>query len=706
MNNKTVSSAFLFILILIVVSTNILWLKADNTPQRWDESIHLMAASGFAEAVKIGPAAALKAFLAQESYYPPLVPFVGAFFGLKDREEDNFTFSMSLWTAMLIIFTFLYAHRRFGNPAAFAASALAAAYPIFCSEGHYFMFDLPLSACFIASMYFMEKTELLQKRGYSAVLGIICGLSMLVKWTFLIYAAAPLIFLTGASFAGPQDRKKAAQNLVILMVLFAAVAAPWYLYNGVSIVLNVFKYAYERGATENQPAVLSPAGLIFYFTSMPPEMTWLFFSLFLAGAVLLAASPKKRKELWFFIIPVVIFTLLRNKKDRYIMPVLPLAAVISSYAICALGRARLRTAAACAVVAAAVLNFIFLSGPLPFHWPSEARPSQGDWHIKDFLSKLSPGASLAIVPDAPYMNNIGYSFYARNFFSGVRTIGIFNFPMFADYFLVKTGDMGPVFSGADRRAQILAQALDPKSEISGLYEKIYSAQLPDGSTGMLYMMRPKPRADLAGFEDGVSGNIMELLSNYLKNTEHFSFRISYDGFTVKQMNVSFRRGIAGDFRHKDRGLAVQDADIAVNKIAVNPYAVKGGKLQLISMGSVEIRSMKVSAADFKDFAALYVKKMSDLDVTFEKGLVNFRAKYLNTPIFVSLEFYNPNPGTDRSDIMFRVKALKAGFFSVPAGLVNFILKDYNPLLNKSNAPIKLKFGRITAEDNFLTITDK
>jgi len=47
--------------------------------------------------------------------------------------------------------------------------------------------------------------------------------------------------------------------------------------------------------------------------------------------------------------------------------------------------------------------------------------------------------------------------------------------------------------------------------------------------------------------------------------------------------------------------------------------------------------------------------------------------------------------------------LKAAGISIPAGLVNFALKGYNPLLNKSNSPIKISFGRIYAENGELNI---
>jgi|GEM_PF-2027402 hypothetical protein len=706
MSSNKISAVFLSLLIIFIISSNVIWLRSDNTPQRWDESIHLSAASGFASVVREHPLRIFVDFLERESYYPPLVPFVGAVFGLFGMEADNYTFSISIYIALLIIFTFLYTRSRFGNMAAFAASTLIMAYPIIYHESHYFMFDIPLTSFFMMSMYLMLKTDKLQNRLYTALLGLSCGLGMLIKWTFFIYAAAPLVFLIVESYKAGSDTKKAGKNITAAVIIFAVTALPWYLYNGFSIVLNIFKYAFERGMTENLPAIFTWDGLTYYFHMLPGLMTWTFLSLFIAGACLIAASKENRKELVFFLVPFAVFMLLHNKKDRYIMPVLPLAAVISAYIIYSINRIRLRTAAACVMVAAALLNFTFAVNNMPFNWPLSARPSAGDWHIKDFLSRVKPGSTLAVVPDAGYMNNVGYSFYAGSFYKDIKISGIFNFPMFTDYFLVKTGDIGPVFSGADKRTGILNAALDPKSRVLGLFEKIYEAPLPDNSTGMLYKRREKPSVDADEYRAGMNSNVMSMIAMYLKDVKKLSFRMSFEGLKADEIKVSFAEGLAGDFKHKDKGLIIRNASIDVRGLEADPFELQNGKLQMLSLDKVEINSLEVSADDLRDFIMLYAKKVADMKVTFEGGLINISAKYSKIPVSISLKLYNPAPGTDGSDICFSVKKLKAGFVPLPCGLINFVLKGYNPLLNKSNSPIKIKFGQITAENDRLIISDK
>jgi hypothetical protein len=54
-------------------------------------------------------------------------------------------------------------------------------------------------------------------------------------------------------------------------------------------------------------------------------------------------------------------------------------------------------------------------------------------------------------------------------------------------------------------------------------------------------------------------------------------------------------------------------------------------------------------------------------------------------------------------VCFDIRELKAGIVPLPAWLFNILLKDYNPILNKANSPVALKFGEITADKGMLTI---
>ncbi|MCX8093987.1 MAG: glycosyltransferase family 39 protein, partial [Candidatus Goldbacteria bacterium] len=165
-------------LILFIVISNLIWLKIDTTPQRWDESIHLNASSGFLNTLKTNPIRIFKTFITQENFYPPLVPFLGAFFGLFNPEQDNFTHLMIIFHIILIIFTFLFAQILFDEYSAICAATLVISFPLIFTEGHYFMFDLPLTSLVIMATYFLFKTDYFLNKKYCFLFFITSGLGM------------------------------------------------------------------------------------------------------------------------------------------------------------------------------------------------------------------------------------------------------------------------------------------------------------------------------------------------------------------------------------------------------------------------------------------------------------------------------------------------------------------------------------------------
>jgi len=697
---------FLLVMVLFITFSNITWLKTDNTPQGWDESIHLSAASGFASVIKSNPMSIPKAFLSRESYYPPLIPFLGSFFGLSNPEQDNFTYVMLLFHALVMIFVFLYAKKEFGIFAAFVSTALIVTYPVLFTEGHYFMLDLPLTAFLIMSVFLLEKTSYFSNRKITALLGFVAGLAMLIKWSFALYFLPPLVMYIYESRRKNSSAKAAKnKNIYISLLIFFITAAPWYIYNLLPIIINLLKYSFKRGAEEGLPPVFTIDSLIYYVKMLPSQMTLLFFLLFLLGCVLILRDKVKRKIFWYFIVPLVIFTFLHNKKNRYIMPLMPFAAIITSYIVYSIRR--FHKAQACVVIVIftmAVSNYIFSTYNLPFAWPHEKRPSSASWHIRDFLDKIgNKKATLAVVPDHPNMNNINYSYYTANFYPNIRISGIYNFPMFTDYYIIKTGDLGPSFSSADKRKVIVEKTLTPGSEYASLFDKIYELPLPDGSVGMLFKRKDTFKTNNAEFISSVNKNTFFMASLYLKNAKNLYFRITTDesGSQIKKIIFNFKEGFIGDFKHKDAGILVKNVKITINNIVLDPYSLQNNSLTILSLGSIVVGSAEVTQEDLKNFILLYAKKIEKVNVNFKDGLINISATYSKVPLRMSLRLYRATG--ENADICFEVKQVNIGFLPIPAGFVNFLLKDYNPLLNKSNSPVNLHFKGISAENGVLKI---
>ena len=144
-------------------------------------------------------------------------------------------------------------------------------------------------------------------------------------------------------------------------------------------------------------------------------------------------------------------------------------------------------------------------------------------------------------------------------------------------------------------------------------------------------------------------------------------------------------------------------EIHINRLLIDPATISSGEMQLLSLGSVEVKSLEVSQDDLRDLIKFYAPELENMSVEFKDGLIKLNAKYDKFPIEIAFKLYNPNPGSDNSDIFFELKKIKVGFFPIPAGLVNFMVKDFNPLLNKTNAPVKLKFNQIVVKDGKLLV---
>ncbi|MCX8093589.1 MAG: hypothetical protein N3E50_05430, partial [Candidatus Goldbacteria bacterium] len=573
------------------------------------------------------------------------------------------------------------------------------------TEGHYFMFDLPLTSLVIMATYFLFKTDYFLNKKYCFLFFITSGLGMLVKWSFIIFIITPFIFYI---FQNKTEYKKEQKlNLIYGFFVFLIISTPWYFYNLTTISESLLKYSFKRGAIEGLPKILSKESIFYYINILPAKITLLFYILFIISFIIIIFDKHNNKFIFFILIPLLFFTFLGNKKDRYIMPILPFIAVSISYLIFILKNIKYKQMLSSLVIIFSLTNYIYSTYNLPIKWKYSHRPSTKNWHVRDFLDKIynNKNVTLSIVPDHPYINNHLYSFYANNFYKNIKIIGIFNFPMFVDYFLIKTGDLGPVFSGLEKRQKILNEILNPSSELSLLYEKIYEVDLPDNSKGILYKRKSEIYINYDSFLSNLNLNINQLLNLYLKNAKEFKFHIisNKHSNSIDKIIVKFKSGLVGDFKHKPVGLTVKNVEIEIDNITFNPYSLNKNKIELLNLNKITIKSLEINSEDLQNFIKFYLKNIDDFKIYFKDGQICIDGLYKKIPIFISFILFNPKPGSDESDVFFKFKKVKIGFFSIPSFFINFLLKNYNPLLVKSNKFIKVNFGEIKIEEGKIII---
>lgn len=683
--------------VALFLLAGVLWLALDHRPQRWDESIHLSTALHFSDVLKDHPLRLPAETVGFDGYYPPLVPIVGGVFALGSRTEDAMTYAVFAFVLLGAWSLFAVARRRLGPEAAVGATGVFLFSPLFFNEAHSFMLDVPLTCVTVAAFDALDRSGSFRRRGASLAFGALLGAGMLVKWMAPVFLVVPVLYACGGFRSLDDGARERRKNLGLALGVALLVAGPWYLWNAPGLAVGFYLNAIKKGAVEGQAAWWTPEALTFY-----PKV--LLQALHPWGIVALAAGAwgvLRRKApafwLWALVAPVVFFALIPNHKDRYVMPVLPFAALLASAWIVSLGSRARRWAAGALVLAMALPVAVLFSRS---GVPSPERPDPADWKIGALLSHVPPGREvvLAVIPDHPYLNEFNVSFLARTKFPWVRTRSLYDFPMFADYALLRTGDQGPKYEGADvARTRLTAALLDPASPEGKLFERVASEPLPDGSTA--YLMRR--RADLKVGGEALRKAVLREMGRYVRDPVGLRLSVVPEKDGGETLSVGFQEGLVGDFAHKPAGLRMRGVSLTVRGLVVNPASLSSGRLQVLTLRGVELASAEVRREDLRAFAAPFAKGIEDLEVDLRDGKVEVTGRAHGIPI--RLEVALSNPSAEDSNVYFRVEKVKAGFVTVPSFLVNFLLKDRNPLLRKQTAPFQAAFGPIRIEEGMLRI---
>lgn len=316
---------FLFAILFIHLITNIFWLKINNAPPSWDAANHTLISLRIADNIK---AFNIQGILESSQYYPIFVHTLGALASLVVGPDIKILQGIgTVFFAVSIIFLYLFAKLMFGSRIGFFSASLFSFFPIIFAESRRFMLDLPLTAMFVVSLYFLEKSKNLTDRKFSIYFFIILGLLLMTKWTGLIFIALPLI-LSLIRALETNRLKLLLKNSIICLPIMALVALPWYLIN--------FKNFYSLsqifiGAYADQPGNLFSLDNLAYYLRLfiniqvTPILSLIFFA-----SCFFIAKTKNRWILGLIGISYLLFTFLSNKDPRYLMPLLPLVAIIIS----------------------------------------------------------------------------------------------------------------------------------------------------------------------------------------------------------------------------------------------------------------------------------------------------------------------------------------------------------------------------------------
>ncbi|MDD2752617.1 MAG: glycosyltransferase family 39 protein [Candidatus Omnitrophica bacterium] len=343
---------------------NFIWLRLDTFPLLWDagsyyldslilsDLLRHLSFFSFSQAIHVG------------GQYPPFVPFLAALsYMIFGKSPDVAVFMVNgIFLGVLIFSVYAITKKLSNKKTGLLAAFLITMYPIVFGHSRVLMYDLPVAAVVCLSVYLFLKSDNLKKSGYALLWGVVLGIGLLTKFSFLLFAASALFYPGYKNFSGIKHKSRQIRNFLAALFIAAALASIWYVPNFSRFLYAIFVYPETARAVSLQ--TLGLASFFYYFFALINYQ--ISFALFLAFILGLIYFLKARQKESLFLIFWIVFsylgcTLTNYKSPRYTIPLLPAVAIICAIGLMSIRKKITRIAVVAIVVAIAMVEFFAYS---------------------------------------------------------------------------------------------------------------------------------------------------------------------------------------------------------------------------------------------------------------------------------------------------------------------------------------------------------
>ena len=724
---------FLSGLILFHLINNAIWLIRDTCPPAWDESAHLCLSLRYLELL-LHPTRDLVLNLIKVSYYYPpffhlsLIP-VHLLFGIS---ADWATMSLVGYFAFLIIGvyklgSFLYC-RKVGMLAAFLVSM----YQSIIYMSRFPLLDLPLTTVVTWAVYFLLRSRYFKEKKYAIAFGVVSGIGLLVKWTYLFFIFFPVSF---AVFKAIKEiDKKGIKNFLFVLFSFFIIAGPWYLYNLLPIIQRCIQAA-TIGTAEGDPYFLSLGSFLFYFRNLEKQVQFLFFILFLVGTIKLVKEWKinyqKRDNLiiliGWIVVPYFIFTLIGNKDGRYTLPFLPAVSIISVFWIPALKKVIWQKRLIYSVIITGLLQYaIFTYGVFPgivpfnkLHLSLSYPPCRENWKHKeifDFIMQTNKEKKNLIIARV-FVNHKAFSSSIFRFYTLSNHLPImpkgYSKPLgeFSDYLILKTGNLGPAYT--------TGRYLKPLREIEKQFfsfNKVFSVRktfpLPDGSEAIVYKREALPAWEL---KEEFS---LSKLGEKIKESFFLAGILTSENFQVRIVPYNDEESLKGHFEKiiitgkllNIEGIEATEMRVELDDIHINLYKMwLEKKLVILSLEKIKPEVI-ISSQSLEKFIYEKVPGIKDVQIKFQNkpvkksfssivsleitGKLRILNRYFKTVIKGEIKLDSKN-----KYFYTQIDKIKCGFFRIPHFIYASSTNQNFSLLPTADWPVETMINVLETIEN-------
>ena len=711
--------AGLFLGLVLVVGT---WVTQDRRPPEWDHANHLERAAVCHQILSEQGWSGLGEILEMSSFYPPVVPCSAALlysvFPIAPLTSQSV---MLAFLGLALVSVFLLGRRLFDAPTGLAAGLFLGTAPFVVYSCTNFQLDLPLASVVSFALLVLVLTEDFSRRSWSVVLGLTLALGMLVKPPFAIYLFPPLALVSWRAWRGA-DRGTRVGNLALALLGGSALSLPWYGLRVFGLPMQIGNRAFKQAAESGYPGTFTSSSLAFYPRALLPMFGILAGLLFAWGLWALTRQAAVRGLLWSAsVVPFALFLLIQNKNLRYVLPLLPVSALIAAAALRALPEAwrRVVTIAVLVVSVVQVGGAAFAVPPSPrwaaLHFPLifSFPPSPVEWPHQRILAVIvgeagASGATVSVVPNDNYFSVANFRYYAVRDRLPLRMVRAWDeSPLGVDFVVLKTGSQGPAFSVAKaRRIMERLAAGDPAFERA--FPVVWEGPLPDGSVATVRQRRLAP---VMGVSPSVlaarfEGGFRRFLEPFARDVEGLELELRYAppallGGEIRQVRIAARSARVAEFSRKGAQLRIRDVRLTLEGLVVNPYRLlASGEIELLALERLRVDHLVVTREDLQGFFA-GLRGFQGLGFRLEEGAVTVRLSQRGPDVAGRVRVEN---GRGNQPLQLRAEGLSLGGIPLPRLLVHWVFRQYDPGPRLARLPVAVELAPIRVEPERIVVS--
>ena len=320
------------LLFLVFAGVTLLWLWLDRTPPQWDDAWYLANSLKAFDALNTGGIpgylTALNSLMGAKA---PLITALPTPLYLIFGRRWHAAYLVNL-VSMAILFAavFRIARHFWNTRVALLAIAIAGSMPLLYGLARWFMVEYALAAVVAVTFWLLFASE--GRRGYDteALVGVVCGLGMLLKIDFPVYVLPGLMYFW-------LRKRPSVRSLAWMAIPCLILAGPWYFVH----LRPAFGFAMAAGFGEL--ASMQGTGPIHdvpnYFRRFADQGISVYY-VGLSGVLVTWAAVRGFRRVWLtpipvllWVLPLAVFLFSGNNDVRYLAPVLPALALILSAAM-------------------------------------------------------------------------------------------------------------------------------------------------------------------------------------------------------------------------------------------------------------------------------------------------------------------------------------------------------------------------------------